>query len=220
MVIHVTDLVPSDCVHRSSFLQTRSVVLLLVSLSFPLLDLYIEQSTSSNNHNRNRSTERIIMAPRSEIDESSATDSVEADKADGGIKGTFRSGMIKNEDIMEDAGKVPVDEARLWGKGIIGDFKETIGSHWVQEMTNFNQKTVAVSLLLFIAVITPTLTFGAVYGKVTGNLVGTVETILATSWVGCFYALFSGMPLVCKHVVLAMFVHSNQLASHISRLLL
>ena len=62
-------------------------------------------------------------------------------------------------------------------------------------MTNFNQKTVAVSLLLFIAVITPTLTFGAVYGKVTGNLVGTVETILATSWVGCFYALFSGMPL-------------------------
>jgi HCO3- transporter family len=42
-------------------------------------------------------------------------------------------------------------------------------------MTNFNQKTVAVSVLLFIAVITPTLTFGAVYGKPTNNQIGTVE---------------------------------------------
>ena len=63
-------------------------------------------------------------------------------------------------------------------------------------MTNFNQKTVAVSLLLFISVIAPTLTFGAVYGKVTGNQIGAVEAILGTAWVNVAYALIGGMPLV------------------------
>jgi len=63
-------------------------------------------------------------------------------------------------------------------------------------MTNLNQKTIAVSLLMFISVIAPTLTFGAVYGRNTENQIGAVETILATCWVGCAFALFSGMPTV------------------------
>jgi hypothetical protein len=62
-------------------------------------------------------------------------------------------------------------------------------------MTNFNQKTVAVTLLVFITVIAPTLTFGAVYGKSTGNNIGAIETMLATSWVGVTYSIFGGMPL-------------------------
>ena len=114
---------------------------------------------------------------------------------DGGKSVTFRSTPIPNEDIMEDAGKVKIDEGHIWGKAVLMEIKRTIGTHWVQEMTNFNQKTVAVSILLFITVVSPTLTFGAVYGKLTGNLIGTVETLLATSWVGCFMALFSGMPV-------------------------
>ena len=63
-------------------------------------------------------------------------------------------------------------------------------------MVNFNQKTVAVSLLMFISIIAPTLTFGAVHGKNTNNQIGAVETILATSWLGVAFALFSGMPCV------------------------
>lgn len=63
-------------------------------------------------------------------------------------------------------------------------------------MTNINQKTVAVSLLMFITVIAPTLTFGAVYGRNTENHIGAVETILATCWVGVFMSIFSGMPTV------------------------
>ena len=51
-------------------------------------------------------------------------------------------------------------------------------------MTNFNGKTIAVTLLVFISVIVPTLTVVAVCGKVTDNKIGTVETILATCWVG------------------------------------
>ena len=47
---------------------------------------------------------------------------------------------------------------KTFGRGIVADFKRTIGTHWVQEMTNFNTKTVAVSFFLFIAVIAPTIT--------------------------------------------------------------
>jgi uncharacterized integral membrane protein len=62
-------------------------------------------------------------------------------------------------------------------------------------MTNFNQKTVAVSCLIFISVIPPTLAFGAAYGKMTGQRIGAIETILATSWVGVAYSLIGGMPM-------------------------
>jgi MFS superfamily sulfate permease-like transporter len=63
-------------------------------------------------------------------------------------------------------------------------------------MTNLNQKTVAVSLLMFITVIAPTLTFGAVYGVNTEQHMGAVETILSTCWTGIVFSLFSGMPVV------------------------
>jgi hypothetical protein len=63
-------------------------------------------------------------------------------------------------------------------------------------MRNFNHKTIAVTFLMFISVIAPTLTFGAVYGKVTDNQIGAIETILATAWVGVAYSLIGGMPLV------------------------
>jgi len=79
--------------------------------------------------------------------------------------------------------------------------KRTLGTHWVEEMTNFNHKTVAVSLLLFITVIAPTLTFGAVYGANTGFSIGAVETILATAWTGVFFSIFTGMPMVCIIVI-------------------
>ena len=37
-------------------------------------------------------------------------------------------------------------EPARWGKGIVRDFKRTVGTHWIKEMTNFNQKTVAVTV--------------------------------------------------------------------------
>jgi len=85
---------------------------------------------------------------------------------------------------------------KTFGRGIVADFKRTVGTHWVKEMTNFNTKTVAVSFFLFIAVIAPTITFGAVYAKATNNYIGAVELLLATAWCGIFYALVSGQPMV------------------------
>jgi len=103
-----------------------------------------------------------------------------------------------NEEEEKDKGEDNTGNTRStgWGRRILQDFKTTIGTHWREEMTNFNTKTIAVSLFLFIAVIAPCITFGAVYAKTTNNAIGTSELLLSTAWCGIFYSLFSGMPLM------------------------
>jgi hypothetical protein len=91
--------------------------------------------------------------------------------------------------------QVTLDEPQSWGRGIVNDIRRTVGTHWISEMINLNQKTVAVSCLIFISVIPPTLAFGAAYGKMSGQRIGAIETILATSWVGVAYSLIGGMPM-------------------------
>jgi hypothetical protein len=124
------------------------------------------------------------MAPRDSV------------QANGKVDMKAYKSTVGNNDLIEDAGKIHMEDPLLWGKAIIIDFKRTVGTHWLAEIINFNQKTVAVTLLMFITVIAPTLTFGAVYGKVTENRIGAIETILATAWVGCTYSLIGGMPMV------------------------
>mmetsp|Transcript_18899 Transcript_18899/g.21086 ORF Transcript_18899/g.21086 Transcript_18899/m.21086 type:complete len:714 (+) Transcript_18899:99-2240(+) len=82
------------------------------------------------------------------------------------------------------------------GRGIYYDYKNTIGKWWCKEMCNFSTKTIAVSLFLFIAVIAPSITFGAVYAKRTNNYMGAVELLLGTAWCGIFYSLVAGMPMM------------------------
>ena len=49
-------------------------------------------------------------------------------------------------------------------------------------MSNFNQKTVAISFFVFFACIAPAITFGAMYSKFTHYWIGPVEMIAATAW--------------------------------------
>jgi hypothetical protein len=42
-------------------------------------------------------------------------------------------------------------ENNKWGKGIVKEFKATVGTWWVKEMTNFNLKTIPVSFFIFFA---------------------------------------------------------------------
>jgi hypothetical protein len=100
-----------------------------------------------------------------------------------------------NDNLVENAGTVKLAESQAWGKGVVADVQRTVGTHWVSEMINFNQKTVAVSCLIFISIIPPTLAFGASYGKMSNQRIGAIETILATSWVGVAYSLIGGMPM-------------------------
>ena len=62
------------------------------------------------------------------------------------------------QDTFEDEFANPSPQAKngcasSFGRGIINDFKQTVGTHWVGEMINFNQKTLAVSFFLFFAAI-------------------------------------------------------------------
>ena len=88
------------------------------------------------------------------------------------------------------------DGPNTCGRGIVKDFKRTVGTWWVKEMTNFNQKTVAVSFFIFFATVAPAITFGAVFAKSTNNYIGPIETVTGTAWVGIAYALFGGQPMV------------------------
>lgn len=82
------------------------------------------------------------------------------------------------------------------GRGIIREFKATIGTHWCAEMSNPNAKTVAVSFFLYLACIAPAITFGAIYEQVTNGWMGAVETMLATAVCGIVYALIGGQPMM------------------------
>ena len=79
-----------------------------------------------------------------------------------------------------------------WGRGIIDDIKQTLGTHWDAEMSNLNVRTFAVSLYIFFACIAPAITFGAMYAKFTNDFIGPVEMITATAWCGIVYALIGG----------------------------
>jgi hypothetical protein len=64
--------------------------------------------------------------------------------------------------VHEDDG----EENGNCGRAVIKEFKRTVGNWWFKEMTNFNQKTIAVSFFIFFAAVAPAITFGAVYSKV------------------------------------------------------
>lgn len=49
---------------------------------------------------------------------------------------------------------------RRWGRGIVADFRRTVGTHWIKEMTNLNQTVIATTFFLFFACIAPAITFG------------------------------------------------------------
>ena len=50
-----------------------------------------------------------------------------------------------------------------WGRGVIQDFRTTVGTHWCKEMSNFSLKTIGVGIFIFFAAVAPAITFGAVY---------------------------------------------------------
>jgi hypothetical protein len=121
--------------------------------------------------------------------------------------------MCRNEDL-EGGAAPPHDETTFedeesddghghhgegnngWCRGVVKEFKMTLGTHWKEEMTNLNFRTIGVSFFMFIAAVSPAITFGAVYAKSTDNFIGAIEMILATAWCGIVYGLIGGQPMV------------------------
>ena len=52
------------------------------------------------------------------------------------------------------------NKKKTWGRGIVSDFRRTVLTHWVKEMTNLNQTVIATTFFLFFACIAPAITFG------------------------------------------------------------
>jgi len=63
------------------------------------------------------------------------------------------------------------------GRGIVKDFKQTIGTWWCKEMSNFSFKTIGVSIFLFFAAVAPAITFGAIYQNSTNSMMGAIEML-------------------------------------------
>lgn len=142
------------------------------------------------------------MPPYEKNQDMSPPAAEEQDKGNQKVMGnqiTSASSFFRDDDeLTANTGALlsTTDNAHSWGRGIVKDFRATVGTHWWSEMRNLNSKTVAVSFFLFIAVIAPSITFGAVYAKRTNNYMGAVELLLATAWIGIFYSLVAGMPMV------------------------
>jgi len=68
------------------------------------------------------------MAPKSEV---TFTDPVEPSEV-GDTVVIGQGKVLTNQQLMPDAGKVPLDPAQTCGRGIVKDIKSTIGTYWVK----------------------------------------------------------------------------------------
>lgn len=47
------------------------------------------------------------------------------------------------------------DGSGMYGRAIVQEVRNTVGTWWWKEMTNLNQKTIAVSFFVFFAAVAP-----------------------------------------------------------------
>ena len=108
-------------------------------------------SAEDTDHSHHSDEEGVVTTPKIDANDGSRTAKTSASE--------------DHTDTLSSTGNA-------WGRGIMKDFQRTIKTHWKQEMTNFNLKTIAVSFFLFFACIAPAITFGAIYEKATHNWMG------------------------------------------------
>lgn len=80
--------------------------------------------------------------------------------------------------------------------GIRADWARRLPNYWQDIRDGFHPKCLGSILFLFFACTAPTVIFGGIMAKQTGNQIGVVEMIIATSIGGVLYALLSGQPLI------------------------
>ncbi|KAL4217260.1 Sodium bicarbonate cotransporter 3 [Mactra antiquata] len=83
---------------------------------------------------------------------------------------------------------------RLFG-GLIADIKRKVPWYLSDFKDCLHIQCVASTIFLFLATLTPNVTFGGLLGQATDQYMGTMECILSASIVGILFALFSGQPL-------------------------
>ncbi|KAL3855467.1 hypothetical protein ACJMK2_014678 [Sinanodonta woodiana] len=83
---------------------------------------------------------------------------------------------------------------RFFG-GLMNDIKRKLPWFKSDITDAFHIQCVASFMYLFLATLTPNVTFGGLLGDATDKYMGTMECILAAAITGVIYALFSGQPL-------------------------
>ncbi|KAL5006033.1 hypothetical protein ScPMuIL_017191 [Solemya velum] len=83
---------------------------------------------------------------------------------------------------------------RLFG-GLIEDVKRKLMWYKSDFTDALHVQCVATFIFLFLATLTPNVTFGGLLGQATDNYMGTMECILAAAINGVVFALFAGQPL-------------------------
>ncbi|XP_059157993.1 electroneutral sodium bicarbonate exchanger 1-like isoform X2 [Physella acuta] len=83
---------------------------------------------------------------------------------------------------------------RLFG-GLVADIKRKLPWYASDFKDSLHIQCVASVIFLYLATLTPNVTFGGLLGQATDQYMGTMECILTASIVGVLFALFSGQPL-------------------------
>lgn len=100
--------------------------------------------------------------------------------------------MIEEEESHMDP--TLVRTGKLFG-GLIADIKRKIPWYASDFKDCLHIQCVASTLYLYLATLTPNVTFGGLLGLATNQYMGTMECILTAAIVGILFALFAGQPL-------------------------
>ncbi|XP_053386031.1 electroneutral sodium bicarbonate exchanger 1-like isoform X4 [Mercenaria mercenaria] len=87
-----------------------------------------------------------------------------------------------------------VRTGRLFG-GLIADIKRKVPWYPSDFKDALHVQCIASTIFLFLATLTPNVTFGGLLGQATDQYMGAMECILSAAIVGVLFALFSGQPL-------------------------
>ncbi|KAK6166316.1 hypothetical protein SNE40_023043 [Patella caerulea] len=87
-----------------------------------------------------------------------------------------------------------VRSGRIFG-GLIADVKRKLPWYGSDFKDCLHIQCVASVIYLYLATLTPNVTFGGLLGQATDQYMGTMECILTASIVGVLFALFAGQPL-------------------------
>ncbi|XP_076110717.1 electroneutral sodium bicarbonate exchanger 1-like isoform X2 [Mytilus galloprovincialis] len=108
-----------------------------------------------------------------------------------------QEGRRRFESIAEEEHSDPtlVRTGRLFG-GLIEDIKRKVPFYISDFKDGFHIQCLGAVLFMYLATLTPNITFGALLGQSTQHYMGTMECIVAVAFVNLVFALFGGQPLI------------------------
>ncbi|CAC5404016.1 SLC4A4 [Mytilus coruscus] len=102
---------------------------------------------------------------------------------------------LASEENDDEEDVTLVRTGRLFG-GLIKDVKRKIPFYVSDFKDGLHIQCIGAILFMYLATLTPNITFGALLGQETDQHMGTMECLLAVAFVNLTFALFGGQPLI------------------------